>query len=689
MLDAALALAGAGYAVFPVVPRGKRPITARGFKDASRDTAIISEWWADTPTANIGLPTGAAQGFFVLDVDGEEGAASLRALEAQHGSLPATRTVKTGGGGLHIWFRYPEAAEVGSNAGKIGAGLDVRGNGGYVVAAPSVHESGNTYEYANGSDQAIADAPKWLLNLVVRPPEGAVSDSGPNSSGVAPVYLDSGQPMRLSLDEISSIVAEFDPDMDYDGWLKVGMALHHEGAGEISYLAIWDNWSKLGSKYKTNDCASKWHTFGKKSCHPVTLRSLLWMSKSGPLAECKRGKDGSIKPNATNLALALSSPVVTGLQIRYDSFTDRVMLAPAGMHDQWREFGNDDYFALKCKLEAVGFSMMPTDNLREAVYYHAKNNVFDTAQHWLEVLGSWDGVCRVEGFLSRYMGAEDTPYTRAVSIYMWSALAGRILSPGCQADMVPILEGAQGVGKSTGIAAMVPSREAFGEISLDERDADLSRKIRGKLIIEMAELSGMRRRDIEAQKAFITRTREEWIPKFKELPEQYLRRCLFIGTTNSREVLSDSTGNRRWLPVHVTQIDRDAIAADRNQLWLEGVFLFKTGGIQWQAAAKLSQAEHENYQAFDLLRERLVEYLDTVVEGGKTQRQLGALSLKDVAQAVMGPECRTRSAETSLGPLMRAEGMVTRTISSGGRRRQLWYCEQTLKAQEALARMLE
>ena len=126
---------------FPVLPlRGKTPLTTHGCKDASTDLNQIDDWWAQRPGANLGIATGYVAD--VLDVDGPAGLASLDQWEAEHGKLPKTYTVRTGGGGLHYYFRPIEGA---SNRTGMLPGLDYRAKGGYVVAAGSIHPSGTRY----------------------------------------------------------------------------------------------------------------------------------------------------------------------------------------------------------------------------------------------------------------------------------------------------------------------------------------------------------------------------------------------------------------------------------------------------------------------------------------------------------------------------------------------------------------
>jgi hypothetical protein len=142
MLGWALAYAARSFSVFPC-SRRKTPLTSNGLHDATTDWDRITEWWSEHPDANIGIRTGRVSDLAVLDVDGMEGERSL--IELEH-ELPDTWVVITGRG-AHFWFRMPEW-ELRNSASKLGPGLDVRAEGGYVIGPPSVHSSGAEYAFA-------------------------------------------------------------------------------------------------------------------------------------------------------------------------------------------------------------------------------------------------------------------------------------------------------------------------------------------------------------------------------------------------------------------------------------------------------------------------------------------------------------------------------------------------------------
>ena len=329
-----------------------------------------------------------------------------------------------------------------------------------------------------------------------------------------------------------------------------------------------------------------------------------------PLPAFERDKWGRIEATISNAAKAVVRPDFVDIDIRFDQFRDEIMFAQAGS-GQWQAFTDADYARLRITMEKRGFKPVGRELIRDVVLLAADEQPFDSATTWLNGL-EWDGVPRIESFYHTHFGTADTPYTRAVSMYMWTALAGRVLEPGVKADMVPILVGPQGCGKSSGVEALSPDPAFFTEISFAEKDDDLARKMRGRLVAEIGELRGLNTKELESIKAFVTRTHENWIPKYREFATQFPRRLVFVGTTNEDEFLADKTGNRRWLPVEVSKVDVKAIKTDLLLLWAESRETFKRlGGIQFRDAERLGASVHEQYTIKDAWLETVEKWLDT------------------------------------------------------------------------------
>ncbi len=182
LLRAALDYARRGWRAHPLI--GKVAQVKDWPHEATTSERTIRRWWAANPDYSIGLAMGAETGLFVVDVDGQEGEASLERLEAEHGPLPMTLQQRTGKG-RHLVFHWP-AEGVGNSVRRLGAGLDTRGEGGYIVAAPSIHpETGEAYRWLN--DLEPAEAPTWLLELLSAPPE--------RQGGQGPTTAADGEPI--------------------------------------------------------------------------------------------------------------------------------------------------------------------------------------------------------------------------------------------------------------------------------------------------------------------------------------------------------------------------------------------------------------------------------------------------------------------------------------------------------------
>jgi hypothetical protein len=166
---AALKLARRGLKVFPCVERSKKPAIADNLRRATTDANIISGWW-QSRDFNIGIAAGADSGIWILDIDDDEGETLLRQLEVEHGeALPPTIEAITGKG-RHLYFRWPIGCEIRNKQDvPIMPGIDVRGDGGYVLAPPSMHPCGRAYAWSVDSANEFADAPDWLLELVTKP----------------------------------------------------------------------------------------------------------------------------------------------------------------------------------------------------------------------------------------------------------------------------------------------------------------------------------------------------------------------------------------------------------------------------------------------------------------------------------------------------------------------------------------
>jgi hypothetical protein len=277
-LQAALELAELGNAVFPLLPCGKTPLTKHGFKDATTDPNIITKWWTQWPDANIGLATGHASGCIVLDIDGADGNSSLEALKRELGPLPATCMARTGKG-RHLYFCYPDGKEIRCRT-NLAPAIDVRADGGYVVAPPSVHPNGAPYEWI-GDEIKFAELPEPWVNLLLGDRRNTPDRNREKRQDLTRAALNLESPSPWSEAEeirLRSVLACI-PATERKIWFEVGAALHWLGWAEKGF-EIWDSWSqKAPDKYNDRDQRRTWESFDRPYDGPrITVATIFHLA---------------------------------------------------------------------------------------------------------------------------------------------------------------------------------------------------------------------------------------------------------------------------------------------------------------------------------------------------------------------------------------------------------------------------
>lgn len=375
-----------------------------------------------------------------------------------------------------------------------------------------------------------------------------------------------------------------------------------------------------------------------------------------------------------NVVKAALAPHALGADLMFDEFRAELMVSPPGL-GEWRPVRDADMVQMRVKLAAIGFKPVGREMMRDAVVLAAETRRMDTAIMWLESLPPWDGVSRIERFYPDYFTTKDTEYTRACGLYAWTAHAGRVMEPGCKADMILIIVGEQGCRKSSGVEAISPSVDFFKEFDLTVRDTDMSRKMRGMLVGELGELRGFNSRDSDDIKQWLSRRYESWTPKFMEFETKFPRRLVFHGTTNNDEFLADPTGERRSLPMRAQgMVDVDAIVRDREQLWAEGLFYWRQFGVMWEDAERLARLEHAEFTIEDPWADVVWRWLHEKDLDGSRPIDREDLSARDVLIEALGQDDGriNKSMEIRAAKTLGALGLQRVQAWIGGRNRKVW-----------------
>jgi len=602
MMNRAIAFADQGLRVFPLhepVARetcscrekaecgsvGKHPRIKDGFKAATVDTEQIKKWWERWPTANIGVATGG--GLFVLDVDFDhDGDRSLADLEVEHGELSDEHPRVNTGNGVHYYFKIE--GEVRNSASKVAPGLDIRGDGGYVVGSGSTHGSGTVYTHDLGSGTSLISAPEWLEELVVStaPKLRLVEPSNPEDvpKGGRNNYLTSeGGKLRRT---------GFDKDTIFSCLISINKKFSVPlGEKEVDKIAA------SVARYEPVPSDGTWQ------------------------GELKLDRHRNVKKVPGNAVLIMSRHELWEGVLGFNEMRQRVvwLKLPPGNYDMpkpkigeqladWHIPYVQHWFD---KSYSISFSH---EVLIRCIASAAQTNTFHPVREYLENL-SWDGKPRVEKWLSDYMGASDNPYNNLTGRCWLISAVARVMIPGCQADHVLVLEGPQGSRKSTGMAALFGYGDDWYMESLPELTQgggkDAMASLAGPWCIEIAELDAIRGKASTKTKDFISRRVDEYRPSYGRCHVRLPRQCVFVGTTNQTAWLTDPTGGRRFWPCKVGKIDRDGIIRDRDQIWAEA-FQHYVDGTQWWPTDEFTSTlvqEQEARFSTDVWEDAIVKWI--------------------------------------------------------------------------------
>lgn len=289
----------------------------------------------------------------------------------------------------------------------------------------------------------------------------------------------------------------------------------------------------------------------------------------------RQTENGPPKPTIKNIVLILENlkPEAIFIHNEFSNRTSYGVNAPWG-GKQGQEITDEDVINIRLWL-AKKYRFEPArDKVSDSITHLAHKNAFHPVRDYLSGL-KWDGRERINTWLKDYSGAMGPePYLSEVSRKVLIAMVARIFRPGIKFDHVLVLEGTQGIGKSS-IPRILAGENWYNETLPDIRDKDAMLNLLGAWVNEISELATLRKTDTESYKAFFTRQADRVRAPYGERWQEYKRQCVFIGTTNSHDYLSDKTGNRRFWPVKIKQLDFKGLIDIRDQLFAEAVWHWK------------------------------------------------------------------------------------------------------------------
>ncbi|MER8845780.1 VapE domain-containing protein [Mesorhizobium australicum] len=636
------------------------------------DTVSAAQEW---PTENVGLRSAS---FPAIDID-------TATDEAR--ALVESVVVSLFGEGLPVRFRpdapralYPFRLKPGGEAVRkrrlvwtdkrgFEHGLDVLGHGQqYVIAGR--HPKGGAYQWRDGKSlvsvgadnlpsltgEDVAAFNELLTEAILA--DGGTIVSAAASAGSATDYevtvrdADPAWPDAMALEALNTIPNKSDTLPTRENLVAVlssfkaatgrnadalapdaeAWAVRHGWADSEYFWKIWD--SILVSRVPPDHLA---HVARRHGWDGAAQLAQVDFADLGADVELliERHSSGALALPVPEKAPADLATVVDSLRqhapdvFKYDEMrrTTMVMKPPTRAKDfKPRPVEDNDAAIVQEFLQRGGLRRVGKSTVIDAIELVARENAFHPVRDWLRAT-SWDGVERLPRLFPDYFGSENNEYTRAIGPMLLISMVARVMKPGAKVDHMVVLEGMQGSRKST--AVKVLGGDWFSDGLPDITSKDASQHLRGKWLIEVAEMHAVNKAEANALKSFLTRSEESYRPSYGRYEVHEPRQVVFIGTTNETEYLRDATGARRFWPVRTAEIDTDALARDRDQLFAEALARYKRGEKWWPEGdfetRVMRQEQEERFEA-DIWEEPVRLYLadkDRVTTAEVASNQLG------------------------------------------------------------------
>jgi hypothetical protein len=663
----------------------------------------VESWYADGRTGN-GVATGV-RGLELFEFDDRATYDRFRAAAVAFGLAELVERIEAGyleetpGGGIH-WFYVCERVRaccklaerpIPGEEHKRKTLIEVKARGGFAVVAPScgtVHPTGGAYRLLRGGPRSIAtisDDERESLTALARTFDEvpAKLPTPPKAARRAPT---GGYKAGRKVGDDFNARARIEVVVGPFGWELV------HTSGDVQYWrrpgkdrgwsATWGYTKGFRVFTTSTSLEARSHSLFYVYCHlhhggdwKACVKELAqqgygtWVDDDGeehpnPAPARPKGRPKG-RPDDREAAARQQYPgyilgenetpvkcvsnTITWLSlrrpgwVRYDSFLRLVLLGGDPMTDH-------AVIELLTEIEASLGMGWPKSHVEDALIALGHRDTFSPLAQYLESL-EWDEVNRLELFFIDHYEVEDTLYHREVGRVLFLSAVARGLDPGCKVDTVVLMMGRQDLHKSLGIAALCPRDEWFTDNIGDlDGGVETAKRLGGKWLVELSELSAMRKSEVETIKSFITTQVDNYRPSYGRANQDFPRSCIFIGTTNSDQPLQDLE-NRRFLPVKITNKGKLAlIESNRDQLWAEAVHRYKQGERWWITSSDLveeAKEQAETARAIDAWEDVLADRLQSQ---DRTTVPEAALLLRIEIDRL------TKSDQTRIGNILRKIG---------------------------------
>jgi putative DNA primase/helicase len=476
--------------------------------------------------------------------------------------------------------------------------------------------------------------------------------------------------------------SEYDNDKSSADYGLCSTLAFWSGRDEAQIERLWLA-SPLGQREKTKerkDYRSKTVTKAVANCSKVYETTAMRIEKENPQIEflCSFNKDGEaiVVQNTENICRVLRDHPHFAGRFRYDTFKN-VYQIHSTLSNEWRQFEDSDSISLQTSISILfpPFYKVGKEMVYDAVIKVCKENTMDSAIDYIKAI-QWDGKARLDTWLGSVYGVADNVYHRAVGSNWLKGMVKRLVEPGCKFDFVLVLEGKQGVKKSTSLSILGGDWHVETTMSTDTKDFFM--QFAGKSIIEFSEGETMSRTEVKKMKAIITMQYDRFRMPYERTTKDFPRRCVFAMTTNQTEYLKDETGNRRWLPVLVESdhADIEWLAANRDQLFAEAYHRVVTlKETTYELPEKETLAEQQLRRIRDPYADPVAHWYYNILKRG--DREQGITVLQVFQQVHCGGSSfgkqMAKWEEMSISGILKDMGLLSRQSTVNKVRASRWY----------------
>ncbi len=368
--------------------------------------------------------------------------------------------------------------------------------------------------------------------------------------------------------------------------------------------------------------------------------------------------DKGPKRNLTNTIAHLRGVPELGRNLKFNEMTQTC---------EWRGKPIEDPDVVDIRLIIERENYQPQDrDIRPAIDRVCREHPYNPVVDYLTSL-KWDGTHRLRGWMQHLLGAPDTAFTRLVGPKVLISAVARAMDPGCKVDTIVVLEGPQGLKKSSAIAALFGEEHTAESVSLFDQHNKMVMQMMGAWCVELAEFVAVVRKDQSAVKGLISMRSDRVVLPYAKMASTHPRRCIFFGTINPDDIgyLTDSTGNRRYWPVTVTAIDIEMIRAARDQIWAEAYDAYRRGERWWLEGDENIVAEGETGQ-----RQEYDAWAPVLAD--KLQMYSEVTSDKALTELGIPHERKDKRAQMRVATALKQIGFKRTTKRHNGDLRKIW-----------------